>query len=146
MKNIICPISDQRVNEQVTRFNAMFAIVTVILAFVFNSVYLFVFLMADFFIRVFTSMKFSPISYASHSLNNSLNFPVKMIDKAPKIFAARLGFLMSTAIGGLFMLNLKLASLIVASLLTFFAGLEFFFAICIGCMIYTYLVLPFYKK
>ena len=146
MKNLVCPISDQRVNEQVTRFNALFAIITVILAFVFNSVFLFVFLMSDFFIRGFTSMKFSPISYASHSLNNSLNFPVKMIDKAPKIFAARLGFLMSAVIGVLFILHLKLASLIVAGLLTFFAGLEFFFAICIGCMIYTYMVLPFYKK
>ena len=146
MKNIICPISDQRVNERVTRFNALFAIITIVLAFLLNSVLLFVFLMADFFIRGFTSMKFSPISYASYSLNNSLNFPVHMIDKAPKIFAARLGFLMSTVIGGLFIFNLKLASMFVAGLLTFLAGLEFFFAICIGCMIYTYLVLPFYKK
>jgi len=146
MKNILCPISDQRVNEQVTRFNALFAIITIVLAFLLNSVLLFVFLMADFFTRGFTTMKFSPISYASHSLNNSLNFPVRMIDKAPKIFAARLGFLMSAVIGGLFILHLKLAAVIVASVLTFFAGLEFFFAICIGCMIYTYLVLPFYKK
>src|SRR5665811_2070896 len=92
----------------------------------FNSVFLFVFLTADFFIRGFTEMKFSPISYASHSLTNSLNFPVKMIDKAPKIFAARLGFLMSALIGLLFILNFKLASMIVAGMLTFFAGLEFF--------------------
>ncbi len=146
MKNIVCPISDQRVNEQVTRFNALFAIITVVLAFLLNSVFLFVFLMADFFVRGFTFLKFSPISYASHSLTNSLNFPVRMIDKAPKIFAARLGFLMSAVIGILFILNLKLTSVIVAGILTFFAALEFFFAICIGCMIYTYLVLPFYKK
>lgn len=146
MKNIVCPISDQRVNEQVTRFNALFAIVIVALAYLLNSVLPLVFLMADFFIRGFTSMKFSPISYASHSLNNSLHFPVKMIDKAPKIFAARLGFLMSALMGGLFIFNFKLASVIVAGLLTFFAALEFFFAICIGCMIYTYLVIPFYKK
>ena len=83
---------------------------------------------------------------ANYMLINSLNFPVKMIDKAPRIFAARLGFIMSALIGVLFILNLKLASMIFAGMLTFFAGLEFFFAICIGCMIYTYLVLPFYKK
>ncbi len=146
MKNLVCPISDQRVNEQVTRFNAMFTIGTVILAFVLNSVILIIFLMADFFIRAFTEIKFSPLNYASHYLSNTLNLPVRLIDKAPKIFAARLGFLMTTAIAGLFILNLQLASFVVAGMLIFFAGLEFLFAICVGCMIYTYLVLPFYKK
>lgn len=146
MKNLVCPISDQRVNEQVTRLNAMFAIGTVVLAFVLNSVFLFIFLMADFFIRAFTEMKFSPISYVSHYLSHALNLPVKMIDKAPKVFAARLGFLMTTVIAGLFILGFNLASIIVGSMLIFFASLEFFFAICVGCMIYTYLILPFYKK
>ncbi|MDP3442343.1 MAG: DUF4395 family protein, partial [Ignavibacteria bacterium] len=88
MKNLVCPISDQRINEQVTRFNAFFAIVVIVSAFVFNTIFLLVFLMADFFIRAFTEMKFSPISFVSHYLSNTLNLPVKMIDKAPKVFAA----------------------------------------------------------
>ena len=146
MKNIVCPISDERVNEQVTRLNAMFAIGIIVLAFVMNSVFLFVFLMADFFIRGFTSIRFSPINYASHYLSNAFNFPVKMIDKAPKVFAARLGFLMTTVIASLYILNLKLAAIIVSGILIFFASLEFLFALCVGCMIYSYLILPFYKK
>jgi hypothetical protein len=146
MKNIVCPISDQRVNEQVTRFNAMFAIGIVVLALALNSILLLVFLMADFFIRGFTELKFSPVSYASHYLSNALSLPVKLIDKAPKIFAARLGFLIMAVISGMFVFGLSLASLIVASILIFFASLEFLFAICVGCTIYTYLILPFYKK
>lgn len=146
MKNLVCPISDERVNEQVTRFNAMFAIVTIVLAFVLNSVLLIVFLMSDFFIRAYTVMKYSPISFMSFSLNNALGLPVRLIDKAPKIFAARLGFLMSTVIALLFAFEFKLASMIVAGVLVFFAGLEFVFAICVGCTIYTYLILPFYKE
>ena len=146
MKNLICPISDQRVNEQVTRFNALFTIAIVVFAFVLNSVFLLTFLMADFFIRAFTELKFSPISFASYYLSNTFGLPVKMIDKAPKVFAARLGFLMTSAIASLFILNLQLASIIVAGVLIFFAGLEFVFAICAGCMIYTFLILPFYKK
>ncbi len=146
MKNLVCPISDQRVNEQVTRLNAFFTITSVILAFVFNSVLLIIFIMADFFIRAFTEIKFSPISFVSHYLSNALNLPVKLIDKAPKVFAARLGFLMTLVIAALFSLKLTIASVIVASILVFFASLEFFFAICVGCLIYTYLVLPFYKK
>lgn len=146
MKNLVCPISDQRVNEQVTRFNAFFAIATIVAAFALNSIVLFAFLMADFFIRAFTEIKFSPVSYASHYLSNALSLPVKMIDKAPKIFAARLGFIMTLVIAALFFFELYTASLIVAGILVFFASLEFFFAICIGCLIYTYLVLPFFKK
>jgi len=102
--------------------------------------------MADFFMRAFTEIKFSPISFVSHNVSNALSLSVKMIDKAPKIFAARLGFLMTTVIAGLFILNMPTASMIVAGLLIFFAALEFVFAICVGCMIYNYLVLPFYKK
>jgi hypothetical protein len=146
MKNLVCPISDQRVNEQVTRLNAMFTIGIVVLAFVFNSIFLFVFLMTDFYIRAFTEIKFSPLNYASHYLSNAFNFPVRMIDKAPKIFAARLGFIMTTSIAALFILNLKLAAIVVSSVLIFFASLEFLFALCVGCMIYTYLIHPFYKK
>jgi len=146
MKNLVCPISDQRVNEQVTRFNALFAIGIIVLAFVMNSAMLFVFLMADFFMRAFTEIKFSPLNYVSHYLSNALNLPVKLIDKAPKVFAARLGFLMTTLISGFFIFNLKLVSIVVAGMLIFFASLEFLFAICVGCMIYTYVILPFYKK
>lgn len=145
MKNLVCPISDERVNEQVTRLNAMFAIGSILLAFVLNSVLLIIFLMSDFFIRAFTEMKFSPISYMSNKLSNTLNLPIRMIDKAPKVFAARLGFVMTTVIGALFLLNFQFASIVVASILIFFAGLEFVFAICVGCLIYTYFVLPFYK-
>ena len=146
MKNLVCPISDQRVNEQVTRINAIFTIGIIILGFVSNSVFLFIFLMADFFIRAFTEVKFSPIGFVSNSLSNTLNLPVRLIDKAPKIFAARLGFLMATAIAGLFISSLKITSVVVATILVFFASLEFLFAICDGCMIYTYLILPFHKK
>jgi hypothetical protein len=146
MKSLVCPISDQRVNEQVARFNAMFTIGIIISAFVMNALVLIVFMMADFFIRAFTEMKYSPVSYASFSLSNALNLPMKMIDKAPKVFAARLGFLMTAVITGLFLMELQLAAMIVGAILVFFAGLEFLFAICVGCMIYTYLILPFYKK
>lgn len=146
MRNLVCPISDQRVNEQVTRLNAFFAIAVIITAFILNSMFLFAFLMADFFIRAFTEIKFSPISYASHYLSNALSLSVKMIDKAPKVFAARLGFLMTLLITGLFILELPIASMVIAGGLIFFAGLEFLFAICVGCLIYTYLILPFYKK
>lgn len=145
MKQIVCPISNERIDEHVTRINSLLGVILVVSGFVFNSVFFFVFLMADFYIRAFTKAKFSPISYISHSMVNALNLNKKSIDKAPKIFAARIGFLMSLAISVLFLLQLNTAAYVVGGILLFFATLEFALAICMGCIMYTYLILPFYK-
>lgn len=145
MKQLVCPISEERINEQVTRLNAFFGILLVIAGFVFNTVFFFVLLLADFYIRAFTKAKFSPISYLSHSMVNALNLNKKSIDKGPKIFAARIGFLMTLAIALLFVFQLNTIAFVVAGILVFFAALEFALAICMGCIIYTYIILPFYK-
>jgi len=146
MKDILCPISAERINEQVTRLNAFFAVTTIALAFLLNSAFFLIFLAADFYIRAFTNFKYSPISYLSSKLSTSLNLSYKPIDKAPKIFAARLGFFMSSVIAIAFIMNATIASAVIAGILAFFATLEFAFAICVGCTIYSYLVLPFYRN
>lgn len=146
MKQIVCPISNERISEQVTRLNAFFSVLLVVAGFVFNSLLFFLLLAADFYIRAFTKSRFSPISFISHSMVNALNLNKKNIDKAPKIFAARLGFLMTSTILVLYFFQLNTAAIVVGAILVFFASLEFALAICVGCIIYTYLVLPFYKK
>jgi hypothetical protein len=145
MKQIVCPISNEKINERITRLNALIGIVILVLAFTFQSVAFLIFLLADFFIRAFTKTRFSPISYASHFLSNALNLSEKRIDKAPKIFAARLGFLMTFIITALFLAGLTTSAIIVAGVLVFFASMEFILAICMGCIIYSYVILPFYK-
>lgn len=145
MKQLICPISNEMVNERLTRLNAFFTILLVAAGFIFNSIIFPLVLLADFFIRAFTSSKFSPVSFISYSLASLLQLSKKPIDKAPKIFAARLGFIMTLVIATLFLLQLYTASMVVAGILVFFATLEFAFGICVGCIIYTYFVLPIYK-
>ena len=145
MKQLVCPISDEKINERATRINAFFAILFMVSAFIFNSIYPIIFLMADFYIRAFTKLSYSPISFASRSMVNALNLGIKKIDKAPKIFAARIGFVFTLAISTLFLLELGTATYIVAGVLVFFSTLEFVLAICMGCILYTYLILPFYK-
>ena len=145
MKQLVCPISTEKVIEQVTRTNALIAIAMVFFGFMFNSVFFFLFLMADFYVRGFTRLKFSPMSFISNQMVGVLNLNKKGIDKAPKIFAARLGFLMSLIISLLFVYQLNTAAMVVAGVLVFFATLEFALALCVGCVIYTYLILPFYK-
>jgi hypothetical protein len=146
MKNLFCPISDERINEQVPRITALLVMVTVIAAFAFHSLIIMAFLAADFYIRAFTKMKFSPLSCVGYWITKALKLPNKSIDKAPKIFAARMGFVMALAFSILFAMQLTTTSVIVAGILVFFAGLEFSIAFCAGCTIYTYAVLPFYKN
>lgn len=146
MKQLICPISNEYINERVTRINALLAILVIVAGFLFNVVGFIVFLAADFYIRAFTQAKFSPVSYLSNYMVNALQLDKKSIDKAPKIFAARIGFVMSLAIVLLMLLNLNTAAYVVGGILVFFASLEFALGICMGCIMYTYLVLPFYKQ
>jgi hypothetical protein len=79
-------------------------------------------------------------------MTHALNLDKKSIDKAPKIFAARLGFVMSLTITILMLSQFNAVAFAVGGILVFFASLEFMLAICVGCIIYTYLVLPFYKQ
>lgn len=145
LKQIVCPISSEKIDEHVTRLNALLVILMVIAGFLFNSVIFPVFLAADFFIRGFTRIKFSPLSYLSNLMANALQLDKKIIDKAPKIFAARIGFAFSLAISVLAILNFNTAALFTGGVLVFFASLELALAFCMGCIMYTYLVLPFYK-
>ena len=145
MKNLICPISDEKIDEQVTRLNALFVILFVVAGILFDSVWFMLFITIDFFLRAFSFSKFSPVRCASVALAKLLMLPKKPIDKAPKIFAARLGFLMAFVISILFLLQLPSSALVFASILIFFATLEMVFKICIGCHIYAYVVYPFYR-
>jgi len=145
LKQLVCPISNEHITERVTRINALLAILLVLAGFVLNSPLFIVFLMADFFIRAFTKLKYSPLSYISNQLVNAFQLDKKVIDKAPKIFAARLGLLMTLTITVLLLTGLNIAAFAVAGVLVFFASLEFALGLCMGCIIYTYLVLPFYK-
>lgn len=146
MKQLICPISNEYINERVTRLNALFGILLVLAGIIFNSVFPLILLTADFYTRAFSNAKYSPISYLSHRMTHALNLDKKSIDKAPKIFAARLGFVMSLTITILMTFQFNSASIAVGGILVFFASLEFALSICVGCIIYTYLVLPFYKQ
>ncbi|RKD91898.1 DUF4395 domain-containing protein [Mangrovibacterium diazotrophicum] len=146
MKNIFCPISTERINEQVPRVTSLLVVVLVIIGFSLQSLLVFAFLAADFAIRAFTKMRFSALSCVAYWITLALKLPAKQIDKAPKIFAARMGFLMVAILSVLFASDMQTASKIVAGILVVFASLEFAIAFCAGCTIYTFLVLPFFKK
>jgi hypothetical protein len=140
VKELICPVSNERVNEKVVRCNALLTILLVTTAIYFESQLLLLLLVADFYVRAFTTLKTSPLTYISRNIVLWLKLELKAIDKAPKIFAARLGFLMSLAILVLFLGGFLSAALVIAGILSFFALLELSIGFCAGCYIYSYLL------
>lgn len=99
----------------------------------------------DFYIRAFTKASYSPLSWISHQFVKILNLPIHMIDKAPKIFAARIGFIFSLSVLILTLLGLTAVAIPVASVLILFAFLECGLNFCAGCWVYTYIVIPLYR-
>lgn len=141
-KELICPVSTERVNETVVRCNALLTLLTVSTAVYFRSPVILALLVTDFYVRAFTNIRTSPLTYISKTLVNWLKLSLRPIDKAPKIFAARLGFLMSFAILVMLLAGASAAALVTASILGVFAMLELTIGFCAGCYIYTYIILP----
>ncbi len=145
LNNLICPVSSDRINENTARVNG-FLVATVVALFASTrNIFLIGFLLVDFFIRAFTSLKYSPSSWLSSQVVKRLRLPYMKTDKAPKVFAARVGFLFAAATLGFFSINRKV-SVAVSLVLMSFAILESVFNFCVGCLVYTYVVFPIFGK
>ncbi|WP_412467872.1 DUF4395 domain-containing protein [Pedobacter sp. KLB.chiD] len=132
-----CPISAERINENVVRIIAFMVAVIAIICVVFSNYWAIVFLLIDFALRAFTTGKFSMLKFMAIKIANGLSLTPKMKDLAPKKFAATMGFGFCLLITAIFIFNYYTAALILTLLLTAFALLESLFSICIGCYVYT---------
>jgi hypothetical protein len=143
LKELICPISSLRVNESVVR-GVAFAIALIAGLYAYTgNVYLILLLLVDFYIRAFTTLRYSPTSWLIGRVVQTLELPVVLIDKAPKLFAARVGFLFSVTILLLYFVH-PLSSVVISLVLIIFALLEAVFNICVGCLVYSYVVFPLF--
>lgn len=145
MKSLICPVSPLQVNESAVRIVGFMVAIIMSLFVATGKIYFAWLLVADFYIRAFTSIKHSPLSWAAERLIRTFNIQGRKIQKAPKIFAARVGFLFSLFVCITFYLGLHSTSIIIGMLLVGFALLESVFKICVGCQVYTYVILPLNK-
>lgn len=141
MKQIICPISPLRAKRSVIRITAGLIATAVILYALTGNLFIIGFLAVDFFIRGCTSLTHSPLSWLADQIATRLKLSTRRVDKAPKIFAARVGLVFSLAILLLAPLNF-IAALAVAALLLTCALLEALLDYCVGCVVYSHIVLP----
>ena len=91
----------------------------------------------DFIIRAFFRPKYSPVATLARGIVSGLNLPRKMVDNAPKVFAARIGVLFSVVTTILYATNLLFAGSVVLVILLLCASLESFFSFCLGCWMYS---------
>ncbi|PKM68589.1 MAG: hypothetical protein CVU95_03015 [Firmicutes bacterium HGW-Firmicutes-2] len=145
MNTLICPISKETANKAVVRLTGFLIATLIVLYALTSSVYIIIAILIDFIIRAFTTLKYSPLSWLSTQIAKVFHLKPITIDKAPKIFASRVGFLFSITALALYPLNPQI-SLVVLLVLMAFALLEAIFDFCVGCIVYTYVVLPLNKK
>lgn len=135
---VSCPISAERVNENVIRIIAVIVALIAISGILSGNYYAMIFLLIDFAIRAFTSGNFSLLKQLAIQIAKTLSMPQKMTDLAPKKFAATLGFGFCLLISAVALLQLSSAALVLTSVLLIFAMLEGIFAICVGCYVYSF--------
>ncbi len=143
---LVCPVSKERVDENRVRVTALEVVAVMGAYFVTQNALFPALLAVDFFIRAFTRLPYSPLSWLSHNIVKMVGTNPVLIDKAPKVFAARIGFLLTLIITVASLLNLALLSYIVGATLVLFAFLECGLNFCMGCWIYTVIVYPLVRN
>ena len=141
-----CPITESRINERIARSNAVISLI-LITAFAFTqNILLIVFLAVDFLSRAIPYSKYSLVAISSRNIVKYIPVDNHMINAGPKIFAARIGTLITGLITLSMLLSLNYVSMLLTGLLGLFSFLEGAFGICVACKIYPYLYNLLYKS
>jgi hypothetical protein len=141
----LCPVSGKSINERVARVNGFFTVFLLIVSGLTSSIIPVLFLVVDFFLRSFELSGFSLTAISAKGIVKYLGLDENIINAGPKIFAARMGFVMSSTIVILFLSHALLPAVALAVVLGLFSFLEAAFGLCIACEIYPYLYRLLYK-
>lgn len=146
LNQLICPVSTERVDENRVRVTAFGVVLTMGLFFLTGNPLFPGLLAVDFYIRAFTRIRYSPLSWLAHLVVRATGTNPLWIDKAPKMFAARVGFLLTVIATGASLLGMPITANVVGATLVLFAFLECGVNWCAGCWVYTYIVYPLVRK
>lgn len=144
MRHLICPISNLRIDRNVVRTNGFITTLCLIAYVLTRSPFVIVPIGLDYVLRAMMTGPTSPMTYLARGVARGLRLPSRAMDKAPKVFASRIGvgFALGAAIT-------HVASPAVApwlaGTLAVFTMLESVFDFCFGCVVYTYVALPLFR-
>lgn len=142
--DVICPISHIKIDSHVSRLTVFMNAILLALYVLTGLPYLVVIVAIDYGIRATWKPAYSPLRWVAVKIISATGIPEKRIDQAPKLFASRVGFLFALT-STLLLPVTAMASLAVGSILLVFTILDSVFDLCVGCITYAYIVLPFYQ-
>lgn len=142
----VCPVSDKSVNERVARINGLFTVLFLIVFGLTMSPVPIIILLSDFFLRTSDLSKYSPIAMSSKGIVMYLRLGENRINAGPKIFAARIGFVICSFIILCLILNFNKIAMVLAGILGLFSFLEAAFGLCVACEIYPFVYRLFYRE
>ncbi len=139
-REIVCPVSFEKVDERASRVGAgLMAALT--LSYALTGFWpLLAFVVVDFGLRVFTNCC-SPVARFGRWTVARWGGEARLANKGPKMFAWRVGLLMSVLALALLPVA-PTASAVVAGVLGVFTLLDGLLGFCVGCVLYTYVVAP----
>lgn len=146
INQLVCPVSSERVDENRVRTTAFGVLMLMGLFFMTNNPIFPAIMLVDFYIRAFTRLKYSPLSFLAHLFVRAIGTEPVWIDKAPKMFAARVGLLLTSLTLAAALLNLPLLAMVTGATLVLFSFLECGLNFCAGCWVYTFIVFPLVRK
>lgn len=131
-----CPLNFVQVDSSVARFSALLVALLVIIYLATSNIYILLYLVYDFSMKLFVTPKASLIMILAKLLKNSFRVQEKLVDGGAKRLAAFLGFF--------FVILLIIAHFLASPFVIFFLAaifllcslLDVFFDYCIGCQIY----------
>lgn len=142
MLHLVCPVSFQQIDSNASRLTVfMNAVLMAVFMFTLQPILLYI-VSVDYFIRATGNKKYSPMGFLSRQVVQWMGLELKPIDMAQKVFASRLGFLCAL-LGTVFIhLDWPIASMSIIGFFILLATLDAVFDLCVGCLIYNYLVYP----
>ena len=139
MKEQSCPIVYDRVDNKLTRINALITFIG-LFAFVFLGIkWIILLVTADFAVRVFFGIKYSPMCYGIKWSLNKMNSEPHLVNAGPKKFAAKIGLTLTSILSLLYIFNFNQAAEILGVVSIIAIGAEAFLGYCVACKVYNIL-------
>lgn len=132
----ICPISLHQINEAVSRLNAAFTFLLVLICLISAHPVLPAIIIIDFIFRNVREGHYNPLIRFNKFIVSSLSISGTLINAGPKIFAARVGLMLSVFGMGMYYFISPDIAMMIYGLLGFFAFMEAFLNYCVACKLY----------
>ena len=136
--NKSCPLDFKKVDKNIIRLNALIIFSLLLLFVLTGSTVILMIVLIDFIIRVFFGLKYSPFCFCIKRLLHLTGIKPHKINAGSKKFAAKIGLIFSLMITVFMLLNMPVATKIIAVIFLIASGMDVFFDFCIACKLYPY--------